>query len=260
MNKKFFAFIATIIIGAALSAPTVSSASAASGDKIAIDGTYLKKAVVSENSVALSGETRDSAGRIKFGEELDWSIVEGGDVAEIADGKITFKKAGDFTVRATEKTDPSVYDDYSGTAYSATFSNVTFDNSFVGVTVYTQPIKLSGTVDVRGITAPGDCHYELKYEVVSGPAEIYLSQYLKITGKGKVVIKATSIYDANACSTAEFEVTDPDEGKTVGKDEKFEQEHVVENGGSGCGGKVGGAIAFTLCAMAACYAIAKRKK
>ena len=258
MNKKLLSVMASFFMGAVLFAPVTLYASAFSGDKITIDGTYLKKAVVSDNPITLCGETRDSTGRIKFDETLVWSVTEGTDVAEITDGKITFQKAGEFKVRAAEKDDASVYAEYSGRAYDATFSNVSFDNSFKDVTVYTQPMKLSGGVEVRGISPASDCHYELKFEVVSGPAEIYLSQFLRITGKGKVVVKATSIYESDAFATAEFEVTDPDEGKIVGKNESFEQEHLVGNGGKGCKGKVGGSVAFTLCMLAACFAMTKK--
>ena len=164
--------LAALVLGAAC--VNSVSASAASGDKITIDGTYLKKAVVSDNPIELTAVVRDSAKRIKFYEKLVWTVVEGEDVAQIADGKVTFKKAGNFTVRAAEEADAYVYSTFSGTAYEATFSNVTLNNPFENVTVNTQPMKLSGNIEVRGITPADDCHYELTYEVVSGPAEIYL--------------------------------------------------------------------------------------
>ena len=257
MNKKIVALLAALLLGAACVNPV--SALASSGDKITIDGTYLKKAVVSDNPIELTAEVRDSAKRIKFDEKLVWTVVEGTDVARITDGKITFKKAGNFTVRAAEETDAYVYSTFSGTAYEATFSNVTLNNSFENVTVNTQPMKLSGNIEVRGITPADDCHYELTYEVVSGPAEIYLKEFLRITGKGEVVLKAASKFDSGVSATVTFTVTDPDEGKIVGDNESFEQEHVTTNSGGGCGGSVSGSIGLTVVAILSCFAIFKRK-
>ena len=198
--------LAAFVLGAAC--VNSVSASAASGDKITIDGTYLKKAVVSDNPIELTAVVRDSAKRIKFYEKLVWTVVEGEDVAQIADGKVTFKKAGNFTVRAAEEADAYVYSTFSGTAYEATFSNVTLNNSFENITVNTQPMKLSGNIEVRGITPADDCHYELSYEVVSGPAEIYLKEFLRITGKGEVVLKAASKFDSDVFTTVTFKKTE----------------------------------------------------
>lgn len=250
--------LAALVLGAAC--VNSVSASAASGDKITIDGTYLKKAVVSDNPIELTAVVRDSAKRIKFYEKLVWTVVEGEDVAQIADGKVTFKKAGNFTVRAAEEADAYVYSTFSGTAYEATFSNVTLNNPFENVTVNTQPMKLSGNIEVRGITPADDCHYELIYEVVSGPAEIYLKEFLRITGKGEVVLKAASKFDSDVFTTVTFTVTDPDEGKIVGDDETFEQEHVTSGSGGGCGGSASGPIGLAFVAFLACFAIFRRKR
>lgn len=235
------------------------SARAASGDKITIDGTYLKKAVVSDIPIELEAEVRDSVKRIKFGEKLVWTVTEGEDVAEITDGKIIFKKPGNFTVKAEEENDSFVSSTFSGKAYEAVFSNVTFNNSFDGVTVDTQPIKLSGIIEVRGIAPADDCHYELTYEVVSGPAEIYLSEFLRITGKGTVVLKASSRYDGEVSTTVTFDVTDPDEGKTVGPDVKFEQEHTTGKT-SGCGATVGVTPLLMAAAVFCCAAVKSKNK
>ena len=57
-----------------------------------------------------------------------------------------------------------------------------------------------------------------------------------------------------------FTVTDPDEGKIVGDDETFEQEHVTSVSGGGCGGSASGPIGLASVAFRACFAIFRRKR
>ena len=75
-----------------------------------------------------------------------------------------------------------------------------------------------------------------------------------------MVLKAASKFDSDVFTTVTFTVTDPDEGKIVGDDETFEQEHVTSGSGGGCGGSASGPIGLAFVAFLACFAIFKRKR
>ena len=185
---------------------------------IEIDDTYIERAVVSDEPVKVGAEVRNAERQVLWDAEVIWSVISGEEVCEVVDNKLFIRSAGEFTVRATAKDNGEVFDEVSGTAYDVTFSNIVFNSKFENITVYTQPIRLSGSVDVVGIIAPGDCHYEVAFRVVSGPAEIYCDEFLKINGVGEVEVEVYSIYDKSVSLTQTFTVTDPDAGKIAGSD------------------------------------------
>ncbi len=193
-----------------------------------IDKTYLERAVVSEQAVPVEVEIRNAAKQVLWDAEVNWTVVAGTEVVEVVDNQIFVRKAGDFTLLATAKDKTSVSASISGTAYDVTLSNVTFNTKFEDITVYTQPIRLSGSIDVVGIIAPGDCHYELAYRVVSGPAELYCDEFLKITGVGEVTVETYSIYDPAVKATKTFTVTDPEADKVVDSDFVISQGSIVK--------------------------------
>lgn len=249
MKKRIFL---SVLVAAALSC-ILSATSVFAADltpaTITLDKSYLERAVVSETPVLLEAEVRNAASQKIWDAEVTYTVTAGTDVAEITDGnKLTVKKAGSFTVCAACTEKPEVREEYTGTAYELTFANVRFNNKFENITVYTQPIKLTGNLDVTGIVAPGDVHYELVYSVVSGPAEIYCDCYLRITGKGDVVIEAASRYDPSVKVSASFTVTDPDEGKTVSDEGEYEQ-------GDLSGGCSSSAVGASACLGAAAIAL-----
>ena len=233
--KKIWPFVAALSLLFGLSALTVSETEAYAVSKepvaVVIDTTYLKRAVVSELPVTLKAAVRNDGGMDLDGHEIRFSVTEGNDCAEVRDGDQLFvKAAGSFTVKAELAGDAALFAEFTGTAYEVVFSNVRFNNQFENVTVYTQPMLLSGNLQMSGLTAPDNCHYELRFRVLSGPAEIFAGNYLRVQGKGSVTVEASSVYDAEAKAVATFEVTDPDENSLAGE-ETFSQKPV--EGGDG---------------------------
>lgn len=223
------------------------------GWTVRIDTTYLAKSVVSEEPVTLSAEIYNAGRQRIYDREISYSIVTGGERAEIKDGnRLYVKAAGKFTVKAAMAEDGSVFSEYESTAYELTFSNIEFLNRFENITVYTQPIVLQGSLDISGVPLPEDSHYELKYTVVSGPAEIYCDEFLRITGKGKVVVSAASVYDPTVSVQKEFDVTDPDEKDITGLEDALEQ---INSAGCGSTLSAGG-----LCLLAGLAAVLVKKR
>lgn len=261
MIKKYFLTALALVISLCAVSLSVPKANAAGGYEIKIDKTYLKRAVVSETEIPLSAEIRTLQGKLVFDEEVLWNVESGGENAEITGDKIIVKNAGDFSVKATLKNYPDVFSVVDCTAYNVTFSNVTILSPLESVTVYTQPVLLVGSVEVSGLVAPDDCHYELVFSVLSGNAEIYTGNYLKITGTGKVVLECRSKYDASAKVVKEFNVSDPDEGKDAPSDTVTKQnDRVKGKTESGCGANMGGVELFVLFALAACVFAVKKLK
>lgn len=201
---------------------------------VELDEKYLTQAVVSDLPVALEAKVFDMSDNYIYGATVVYSIESGQECAEIKDGNMLYvKAAGNFVVRAAYD---GVYDECQCTAYDLQFSNVQIVSRFENVTVYTQPILLTGNVTVTGIDFPANIHKELVYEITEGPAEIFSGNYIRFTGKGKVGLKAYSRYDKNVFAALEIDVSDPDEDKLVSDDTVFSQNDLTAK--NGCSGSV----------------------
>ena len=259
---KFILSLAAFALGiCALLNGTSVTASAAENLSVKLDRAYLEYAVVSELPVELSARVLDQKGNYIYGKELSFSVEEGG-VAEIREGKYLYVlKEGSFTVKAALAEDETVFDSCECTAVKLTFTNVRILSRIENVTVYTQPILLTGSVVVDGMDFPEDVHYELAYEVVSGPAYISVGQYLYFTGEGTVVLKAYSRYDKSSSATLEIPVTDPDKGLDFDGAEELKQGRLESSDGGfptllvvGC--SVGGLLCI---AAVVCVVVIKSK-
>lgn len=201
---------------------------------VELDDKYLTQAVVSDLPVTLESKVFDMSDNYIYGATVIYSIESGWECAEIKDGNMLYvKEAGNFVVRAAYD---GVYDECQCTAYELQFSNVQIVSRFENVTVYTQPILLTGNVTVTGIDFPANIHKELVYEVTEGPAEIFSGNYIRFTGKGKVGLKAYSRYDKDVFTTLEIDVSDPDEDKIVSDETVFRQNDLTAQ--NGCSGSV----------------------
>lgn len=262
MKKKHF--IATFILTAVfalLCAPFGASVTALAADytpaTVEMDKTYIERSIVSETPVDLTADVRNASRQRIWDAEVSYTVTTGESAVEIKDGdKLYVKAAGEYTIRAEVVGNTSVYEEFSGVAYDVTFSNVEINNVFENVTVYAQPVKLVGDINIVGMIAPTDCHYELVFRVVSGPAEIYCKNYLKITGTGEVTIEAASRYDADVKATKTFTVTDPDANKIASEDMELMQGTLT----SGCSAALGG-FSFGIVALALCaWGVSRSKK
>ena len=255
--RRFFAVLAMITAFAAFGATVSALADEAentSGWKILIDTTYLKQAVVSEEPITLGAEIRNKDNYRIYGKEISFSITSGTDKAELNGNELTVKAAGTFTVKATYE---NVTAEYQATAYEMTFSNIAFVTKFENITVYTPPIRMQCSVDVKSPVIPGEQHYKYVYTVLSGNAEIFSGEYLRITGTGKVVVEIASAYNRSVKTTAEFTVTDPDEGKVA--DDMQDALANAEAVGGGCSSGVSAGI-FAGAALLAAGAIAIKRR
>lgn len=258
--KKLFLLAFTVVVALAATFLQVGVAFAA-GDFIEIDETYIKEAIVSEVPIELSAVAKNSDRRILFGEEIVFKVTSGDNVAKAENGFLTVSDEGSFTLRAEMKSNPSVFKEVECTAYKAVFSNVAILSSLENVTVYSQPVYLTGRIEVEGIDFPADAHYELKYEVTEGPAEIYSERWLKFTGAGKVTVRAYSRFDPSVYAEKSVTVTDPDENaQTSPKGEELSQKDVTaKSGGCGAGISSCGGVLFAAVATAIVI-IAKRRR
>lgn len=201
---------------------------------IVMDKTYIERSVVSETPIELTSDVRNSEKQRIWDAEVIYTVVDGNEFVEIKDGnKLYINAVGNYTIKAEVK-GTSVIEEYTGTAYEVTFGNVVINNKFENVTIYMQPVKLVGDIDVIGIVAPTDCHYELVFKVVSGPAEIYSGHYLRVTGVGSVTIEAASRYDSSVKTTKTFNVTDPDVNKIIPEGTELKQGKLT----GGCGSNI----------------------
>lgn len=242
MKRSLF-FVLLLVLAIVLP-PTFAAPHAAiaeSGDRIKIDDTYIERAVVSERPVVLTADVRNSKNQIVFDSQLIWSIESGSASVEIRDGNLLFVKTpGPFTVRAVLRDDASVSAQVECMAYAVAFSNLRILTSFENVSVYSQPFFLVASVEIAGLVAPDDAHYEVYFEVLSGPASIYTGNYLKVEGTGRVKLACYSRYDSSVKEIVEFDVVDPDAGKDVPADFELTQNTGIKGKDSGgCGGIVG---------------------
>ena len=259
LKKIFSIFALALLMLVHFSGVSSLKASAVEVYRIEITETYLEYAVVSELPVELEGKIYNSRSNYVYDKSLVYSITAGTENAEIRDGnKLYINKAGAFTVRASLSDDASVYSEYTCNPVELTFSDVRIQSKIENVTVYTQPIKLMGTVTVEGVDYfPEMVHKEVLFEVVEGPAEIFVGDYLRFTGAGTVVLKAYSRYDAEAYVLKTITVTDPDAGKDAASDATFEQ-GALESSGTGCASVTLSGVS-TLALLGCAYFMVKRK-
>lgn len=257
-KKLFSIFALAFLLLIHFSGVPFLKASAAEVYRIEITDTYLEYAVVSELPVELEGKIYNSRNNYVYEKSLVYSITAGAENAEIKEGnKLYINKAGAFTVRASLSDDANVYAEYECNPMELKFSDVRIQSKIENVTVYTQPIKLMGTVTVEGADFPEMVHKEVCFEVVEGPAEIFVGDYLRFTGAGTVVVKAYSRYDAEAYTLKTITVTDPDAGKDAASDATFNQGD-LEGSDAGCAAvTLSGASVLALLGCA-CF-IVKRK-
>lgn len=223
--KKFFSVLAiALICFFQLTGMHFVTAFAAEAYRVEMDKTYLENAVVSDLPVELEGKIINSRNNYVYGKTLVFTVTSGTDKAEIVnDNELYIHAAGEFTVRASLSDDARVYEEYTCNAVELQFSNVRILSKIEDVTVYTQPIQLMGTATVEGTDFAVAIYKEVCFEVVEGPAEIFVGNFLRFTGAGTVVLKAYSRYDADAYVLKTIEVTDPDVGKDVDTDSQFQQ-------------------------------------
>ena len=185
---------------------------------VSLDKSNLRNAVVSEKPIALSGKVISKPNIAEF-HDVVYS-VKGGN-ASVEGNLLTVRSEETFTVRMTSKYNQRVYDEYTVTPKVLRIDDISIvTDGFEGLTVYSQPVLLSAIVTsnynyIRELN-------EVTYTVVSGPAEVftyysvtsdaYLSQ-LRVTGAGKVVLRATSTVLDDAYDEVTFTVTDPEKQK-----------------------------------------------
>jgi hypothetical protein len=234
------------------------TANAAEVYRIQMDKTYLENAVVSDLPVELEGKIINSRNNYVYGKTLVFTVTSGADKAEILNGnELYIRAAGEFTVRASLSDDARVYEDYTCNAVELQFSNVRILSKIENVTVYTQPIQLMGTASAEGVDYVMPIYKEVCFEVVEGPAEIFVGNFLRFTGAGTVVLKAYSRYDADAYVLQTIEVTDPDAGKDVSADSNFQQGDLKAAQG-GCVSSTGLGAGMAL--LLVCAGICLKKK
>ncbi len=165
----------------------------------------LTGAIVSEKPVSLLAEIVTAPNLPKYHRAV-FSVVEG--EAEIRNGdELYIHDGGKIVLRTASFYERSVYSDYSFSAVDLQISSITITNTFEDITVDTQPIRLIAEVDSNSFLPQ---HNTVRFEVISGNAEIFCDKYLKILGAGTVILRATSSYLDDVFTTVTFEVTDPD--------------------------------------------------
>ena len=238
-------------------AGTVSSAEESLS--VRLDETYIVSAVVSDLPVELSAKVLNGDGNYVYGKELVWSVTAEEGIAEIREGNLLYVTGeGSFTVRAALADDESVYDDCECVSNQLTFSNVRILSKIENVTVYTQPVFLTGSVEVEGIDFPEDVHYELCYEVTEGPGYVSVGNYLYFTGEGTVKLLAYSRYDKSASVLLEIPVTDPDKGLDADSSEEFFQGDLETSGG--CSAALSGGAAVSAFALGIAFLLGRKKR
>lgn len=170
-----------------------------------VDPAPLKTAVVSDKPIALAADIVTSPNLPEYHRAV-FRVMKGD--AEIKNGNLLYVNGGDeIVLRASSFYDPEIYQEIPFKATELAVSSVAFTNSFEGMTVYTQPFRLIAEVKSNSYVPE---HNSVVFEVVSGNAEIFCEKYLKITGSGTVILRATSAYLDDAFATIAFQVTDPD--------------------------------------------------
>lgn len=170
------------------------------------DTQTLVSAVVSDKPVLLEAEIVTAPNLSQYHRAV-FSVVEGD--AEIRNGnELYIHGGGEIVLRTASFYDRSVYSDFSFSAIDLQISSIVLTNTFENITVNTQPFRLVANVTSNSFQPD---HNTVRFEVISGPAEIFCEKYLKITGTGTVILRATSIYLDDEFTTVSFEVTDPEE-------------------------------------------------
>ena len=200
--------------------------------RVVIDESVFRDAIVSEIPIELKAEAY-AVPNIALFKGVVWSVAENSkDKAAIEDGKLTVTGAGSITVRATSATDGTKFADFTFEAIVLNITGVTIvggDDIFNGVTNDTQPIDLSAVVECNSIA---NKYQEVKWEVVSGPAEVVLNQ-LRITGVGEVTLKVTAVYDESVYKEVTFTVADNDKNIEPAAKKKGCKNSVSDFGGIG---------------------------
>lgn len=206
MSKiKMIAFVALAGLLADGRGVSVAVSAAEESLSVQLDETYIASAVVSDIPVELSAKVLNGDGNYVYGKELVWSVTSGEEIAEIRDGNFLYVTGeGIFTVKAALADDESICDHCECVSNQLTFSNVRILSKIENVTVYTQPVFLTGSIEVEGIDFPEDVHYELCYEVTEGPGYVSVGNYLYFTGEGTVKLLAYSRYDRSVSVLLEF--------------------------------------------------------
>lgn len=165
----------------------------------------LASAIVSDKPIPLEAEIITAPNLLQYHRAV-FSVISG--EAEIRNGnELYIHSTEPIVVRAQSLYDSSKYSDYTVNAIQLEVSSIEFQNTFDNITVYTQPFRLIAKVNSNSYLP---AHNEVKYEIISGNAEIYCDKYLKINGAGTVILRATSTLLDEAFTTVTFEVTDPD--------------------------------------------------
>ena len=202
---------------------------------IVMDKSYIQKPLVSSEEIEIESTIYDLNRRYCYNYEVVYSITSGSENATIVNNKLVVLKAGEFTIRADVK-GTTVFEEYATESVNGNLSGLILINKFENITVYTQPIKLEGTLSVIATKADNkqtpaiDAYYNVCFRVVSGPASIYSDSYLRIEGEGEVTVEAYSPYDKTIKSTKSFVVTNPDKDKLVSADSSYTQSDKVSKG------------------------------
>ena len=172
---------------------------------VACKADSLASAIVSDKPIELVADIVTSPNLPQYHRAV-FSIVSGD--AEIKNGnQLYIHSTEPVVIRSQSFYDSSKYSDYTVNAIELEISSIEFKTTFDNITVYTQPFRLIAQVNSNSYIP---AHNEVKYEVISGNAEIFCDKYLKITGAGTVILRATSTLLDDAFTTVTFEVTDPD--------------------------------------------------
>ena len=140
-----------------------------------------------------------------------------GDGSIDAQKRLVVNSPGTFVLRFAATYDPGVYVEKTVVVNILNITKVTInkDNFPAEITTDTQPIDLSATVEANTYLQK---YLEVTFTVVSGPAEV-VNRQLRITGAGKVVLKATANFNSSVYDEITFTVKDADK----------------QYGGGGCG-------------------------
>ena len=202
---------------------------------IVMDKSYIQKPLVSSEEIEIESIVYDQNRRYCYNYEVTYSIISGNENAKIVNNKLVVLDAGEFTIRA-DVVGTTVFEDYQTESVNGNLSGLVLINKFEDITVYTQPIKLEGTLSVVATKKDGkqtpaiDAYYDVCFKVISGPASIFSDSYLKIEGEGEVTVEAYSPYDKTIKSTKTFVVINPDKDKTISVDSLFTQSDKVSKG------------------------------
>lgn len=188
---------------------------------VSLDTSRLRNAVVSDKPIELTGSV---VCRPNLADYQDAVFSVAGDSATVDGNMLTVKSQEPFTVRMTSKYNRRVYDEFTVTPKVLEIRDLSIlTDAFKDMTIYSQPVLLSTVVSsnydyIRELN-------EVVYTVVSGPAELftyysvtsdtYLTQ-LRVTGAGKVVLRATSAVLDDVYDEVSFTVSDPEKEKKGG--------------------------------------------